>query len=308
MTKEELKHRIKYYEQCFFTYDSPVPFKNNKLPIYPVLVKNYYLFYTLIDCFTIDKNADISGIGIGMSNLDFLFHLMTSEENGKEYTSKLIDLIELIFNIKNGIKCGCDENNDTFEAFEDIYKELEYIKEEDQKFIFFNEKRICKKCGQLKEDIIRYKPLENGKKNLMINNVEINKQDFDELRQVVCQQNIPDYEDDYIDPELKAELEEVGKLKNPNMVQPTLEKQMSCIVAGSNYKYEELPNMSIRKFVMLLRTIDSMLHYFAYKQGEMSGIIKFSGELDHWIYSKKDDKFKDIVELNKFKEKMKDVT
>lgn len=36
---------------------------------------------------------------------------------------------------------------------------------------------------------------------------------------------------------------------------------------------------------MLLRTVDAKLHYFTYRQAEASGMVKFKGELDHWIYS-----------------------
>ena len=84
--------------------------------------------------------------------------------------------------------------------------------------------------------------------------------------------NLPDYDDEYIDPELKKELEEVARLKNPNAVQPSLEKQMSCIISATgSYTYETLQEISIRKLVLLLRTIDARLHYFAYRQGELSG-------------------------------------
>jgi hypothetical protein len=37
--------------------------------------------------------------------------------------------------------------------------------------------------------------------------VVITDNDYDILRKVVCYQNMPDYDDEYIDPELKAELE-----------------------------------------------------------------------------------------------------
>ena len=50
---------------------------------------------------------------------------------------------------------------------------------------------------------------------------------------------------------LKKDLEETARLKNPNAVQPTLEKQMSCILTNSAYTYETLRQIPIRNMVML---------------------------------------------------------
>ena len=85
---------------------------------------------------------------------------------------------------------------------------------------------------------------------------------------------------------------------------------MSCVISAcGSYTYETIQEISIRKLVILLRTIDARLHYFAYRQGEMSGMVKFNKELDHWIYSSdKKSKFDDIMTLDALKNKMKDVT
>ena len=49
------------------------------------------------------------------------------------------------------------------------------------------------------------------------------------ILKIFCYQNMPDYDDEYIDPELKADLEEAARLRNPNNVQPSLEKQECCL-------------------------------------------------------------------------------
>jgi hypothetical protein len=304
-TNISLQDKIKYYEQTFFTYDKPIPFKDNQLLIYPVKITNYYDFYFLISCFTVDKNEDTTGIGIGMSNLDYAFHLMEDETSGKLFTNQFMSLLELIFQIKNGLKCSC---SDEVTPYSEIYDQMSLFKTEEDIQNYIENIKLCAHCSQIKKDVIRFKELPNGKKNLMINEIEINKQDYDELRKIVCYYNIPDYDDEYIDPKLKEELEEVAKLQNPNSVQPSLEKQKTCVVTGAPYKYEELDNMTIRRFVLLLRTIDQKLHYFAYRQAEVSGMVSFKNELSHWIYSKKDSKFKDIMSLSSLKEKLKDVT
>ena len=110
-------------------------------------------------------------------------------------------------------------------------------------------------------------------------------------------------------PKLKAELEEVARLKNPNNVQPSLEKQESCIVSTGVYTYETIKDITIRKMVILLRTIDARLHYFAYRQGELSGMVKFKNEISHWIYGVDNkNKFDDIMTMDSLRDKLKDVT
>ena len=111
-----------------------------------------------------------------------------------------------------------------------------------------------------------------------------------------------------LDPELEAELQEAARLENPNATSPSLEKQESCLVASTSYKYSELKELSIRKLVLLLRTVDKKLHYFTYRQAEASGMVSFKSELPHWIYgSDKRDKFERLQTLDSFKEKMAQV-
>ena len=309
----KIKDNLEMYEQVYFTHDEPVPLKGH-LKVYPVLVKDYNLFYSCIDIFTINKNEDPNGIT--MSNLDYFIYLMQPEQpNSEMFTRKAINMFELIFHIKNGIKCECDKDNDTYISYEDIYK---FIAEKEQNaqgelsnediMKYFYEIKKCPKCGKIRDDLIKFNDLPNGKKDLIVDGVEIDKTTFDELRTLVCYYNMPDYDDEYIDPELEAELQEAARLENPNATSPSLEKQESCLVASTSYKYSELKELSIRKLVLLLRTVDKKLHYFTYRQAEASGMVSFKSELPHWIYgSDKRDKFERLQTLDSFKEKMAQV-
>lgn len=121
--------------------------------------------------------------------------------------------------------------------------------------------QTCPECKEQRYETIRYE-YSKEKCLLFVDNVKITKKDFDELRKVVCFQNMPDYDDEYIDPELKAELEEAARLRNPNNVQPSLEKQECCIISSTGYTFETIKLITIRKLVMLLRTIDSKTSLF----------------------------------------------
>lgn len=316
----EFEDKLKFYEQKYFTNEIPMPF-NKVLNIYPILVKDYYTFYSLISCFTINKNEDPDGVGISKSHLDYIFYLMEKEESGKFFTEQFFSLLELVFRIKNGFICTNPECDSEFILYEDFLSQFEQFSvqisnlgKEEQIMVqkkYLEEFGTCPKCGSDKQELLNITIDENNRKHLYIGHIEITRNQYDELRRIVCYQNIPDYDDEYIDPDLKAALEETAQLKNPNNVQPTLEKQMACIITGSSYTYESLMEMSIRKFVLLLRTIDKKLHYLVYKQGEAGGMITFKNEIEHWIYSNSDarkDKFKDLVSVDSFKKKMQDAT
>ena len=298
MKREQMLQLMKYYEQKYFTHDEPVPFKDH-LMIYPIKVRQSYFN---ILCFKMNKNEDPEGVA--MSNLGYLLYKMKDKETGATLNNQLINLLELVFHVKNGLKCP--KCGDTI-TFDQINKEIEQIKkisdETTRELIlrkYLEDISFCEKCSEktqkedtsdasIVDEILNPKPLEERKKNaqpryqiidysdeqgnmkLIVDGVEINSNEYDLLRNIVLYYNIPDYDDEYINPELKAELEEVARLKNPNNVQPTLEKQESCIVSTGVYTYETIKDITIRKMVILLRTIDARLHYFAYRQGELSG-------------------------------------
>lgn len=315
MKQAKFKDKLKYYEQKYFTHDLPIPFKGD-LVIYPVMVPDYYKFYACIECFKLNKNLDIEGVP--MSHLKYLFYRMQKDEHGGTLLFQFIQLLELIFHIKNGIRCPkCKE----FYSYEQVSRDLDKLEKkmkdenitdtESQNQIlgqYYTQLRHCEKCNCQKEDVIRYTDTKE-KIALFINDVEISPKEYEELKSIVLYWNIPDWDDDYINPDLKKELDEVARLKNPNMVQPSLEKQECCIVASSSYTFETVKQLTIRKLVLLLRTVDTKLHYVAYRQGEMSGLVRFKGEIDHWIYSDDHkDKFKDIMTMDQLKNKLKDVT
>ena len=127
-------------------------------------------------------------------------------------------MFELIFRIKNGLKCeDCgEETYVSWDEIHDILIQAELAKknktgkafEEEDLYNAFNDLRICPICGKNRQEVIRFNSLQNGKKDFIVDGIEITSDDFDLLRKVIAYQNMPDYDDEYIDPDLKADLEE----------------------------------------------------------------------------------------------------
>lgn len=249
-----------------------------------------------------------------MSNLSFLIKLMEDPEKGGVISSQLIGLLELVFRINNGLYCSDEEcvktNGNSFISYEDIRKQLEKISSKEEKEKHFKEKCICPHCGKPMKEVYSIKKIEgNPLKTLCVYDTEINSKKFDELRTIVCYQNMPDYNDEYVDPELKADLDAKAQMQRQEYSQPSLEKQLICITTGTPYTVEMLKDVSIRKMVLLLRTVDAKAHYFCYKTGEMSGMVKFKQEPQHWIYANnKNDLSKEIMTMESVNEKFKLVT
>ena len=329
MISEQLQKKLDLWEKCYFSLDEAVPFKDN-LKVYPVLVKDYYKFYSCFPCLTMDKNTKMvigedgrpikvsNPKGIGMSYLGYLIESMQEGEIGATLTSQLIGLIELVFHEKNGFFCpNCGEEI----LFEEIKNELDNIiktimeskgtKEQIDiaKIEYFKEKMKCKKCGSNMREIISIKNEGNIKK-LSIKNTDISPKDFDELKALVSRQNILDYDGDkYIDPDLKEELEIKARLQNKNYTSPSLEKQMVCVCAGTGYTLKELKEIPLRKLTLLLKTVDSKANYYAQVQGAYSGMVKFKEDPKHWIFGdNKRDIASEFTSLESFTSKFNDVT
>ena len=329
MISEQLQKKLDLWEKCYFSLDEAVPFKDN-LKVYPVLVKDYYKFYSCFPCLTMDKNTKMvigedgrpikvsNPKGIGMSYLGYLIESMQEGEIGATLTSQLIGLIELVFHEKNGFFCpNCGE----VILFEEIKNELDNItktimeskgtKEQVDiaKIEYFKEKMKCKKCGSNMREIISIKNEGNIKK-LSIKNTDISPKDFDELKALVSRQNILDYDGDkYVDPDLKEELEIKARLQNKNYTSPSLEKQMVCVCAGTGYTLKELKEIPLRKLTLLLKTVDSKANYYAQVQGAYSGMVKFKQDPKHWIFGdNKRDIASEFTSLESFTSKFNDVT
>lgn len=171
--------------------------------------------------------------------------------------------------------------------------------------MFFNIFNIC--CGLTPENI-SFNFDERQKVFLTINGEKYDKNDFDNIRKIILFQNLPDYDDTYIDPELEQAIKETDKILHKGITQPTLEKQITAIVSSSGYTYENVYDMTIRKFLILLRTIDTKLHYQIYKTASLHPYVEFKEDIEHWLYEKKKNRLHGkIMGYDELTDKMKHV-
>lgn len=297
---QDLVDLLKNYEYTYFREDKPVPFCG--LLVYPASVRNYEEFASCCSCLTLNKNEDPKGIA--MSHLDYLLKKMSNTEDSGEakiWSYKLQRLFEIIFHIENGIKCKhcgkiikfSDPAYATYlQRVSNLFKKIqehpetltpEELSEEYTKF-------HCPSCGSVETmGMIGIVDDEKTKKKVLsVDGHIINKNDFSKLRQIVLFQNYPDYADESnVDPEIKKDHDEKMRLQQmKNDVHASIEKKVVCLSIATHYRFEEIYDMSIRRFTMALATVDDLINYKIMRQAVSSGFVSLpKGQtIEHWIY------------------------
>lgn len=313
MEEAQFQQKLEYMEQVFFANDTPLPFKGD-LKIYPVKIKDYYKFYSLVSCFTMDKNTDIENMGIKKSHLDYALFMAEKDKTG--FGMRFVELLKLVFNLENAIICDNKECDFEEQEIYGFYAQLFALQEEYKGANIDRRKEIedkvdslcrCPKCGTpLREKI--FMSFKEKERSLFIGYEKIGKDEYDFLRRIYCYQNILDYDDSYVDPELKEAIEERKRLESAGAENPSLEKQEAAVITGSSYTFETIKELTLRKFTVLLRIIEAKLQYEAMRTGEMSGMVTFKNPIPHWLYSgnKKKSIMDEVTSLDSFKGKFQE--
>lgn len=121
------------------------------------------------------------------------------------------------------------------------------------------------------------------------NIVNINSKQFDEIKRIILYQNLIDYDDEYINPELKKNIEESNYLKNRNIEVPTLERKIAIITAHTGISKQEQLKMTYRSHSLLFDEVYEETEYTT-----LYPLAVFGGETDKiekWIYKQKKGKF-----------------
>lgn len=292
--KKDIVDELKYLDSQYFQVDLPVPFKEG-LTLYPVNLRQHDEFLACTDCFTLNRLDTTEGI-MSKSNLDYLIFKMTQKnDEGIRFSRYFGRMCELIFHIKDGIRCrDCGEIID-YQTF------IDKVTKEGENF-------VCAKCGSKNfGGVIEYRQNEETKQNeFWVNGVSIDRSEFDRLRQIVMYQNLPDYKDDsWVDPEVREDQKEKQEIlaKKNKAGSATLERKVVCISAKTGYKISELYELSIRKFLILLSAVDDLITYETSRIGMMSGMVTMKEPLEHWIYkNESDDLYGAATDAGQFKD------
>lgn len=138
-------------------------------------------------------------------------------------------------------------------------------------------------CMRIEEISIRLFIDEDGKTKLILNGVEINETDFDYLRKLILYQNLPNYDDELMNPDLKNDLEQADKIKNGGEETEDFEHLIANLVIGTGMNIDDVKNLPIRKFYIIGQVMDRKLHYSIYKQASVGGFVEFKQPITHYL-------------------------
>ena len=132
----------------------------------------------------------------------------------------------------------------------------------------------------------------NEKKKISIlapdDSFEITGKQFDDIKRIILYQNIPHYDDTYIDPDLKKMMGEVDRLKSQGINVPNLERRMAIITAHCGIDKQTLMQYTMRSLQLLFEECAGEVEFTTLRP-----IMLYAGkakELEHWIYKKKKDR------------------
>lgn len=301
--KPDIVEMLRSYEYEYFREDKPVPFCG--LYIHPAQVRDYEVFSNCCGCLTLNKNEDPKGITL--SHLDYLIYKMQIKENneGQVWSYKLQKLFEIIFHLRNGLKCKkCGHiigyGDKEFLDFKDQLVVLAEVLKDPEKAEEATVPSLkCPKCQEtdfLEMIKIIQDPV-TKKNNLLVDGHVITNKDFVNLRQIVLYQNYPDYVDDsWVDPAIKRDHDERMRLEQKkNDLHASIEKKVICLSVSTNYSLNSIWDMPIRKFTMALSTVDDLINYKIMKQATLSGFVSMpkGKTVEHWIYKPNKDMYGD---------------
>lgn len=132
----------------------------------------------------------------------------------------------------------------------------------------------------------------NEKKKISIlapdDSFEITGKQFDDIKRIILYQNIPHYDDTYIDPDLKKMMGEVDRLKSQGISTPSLERRMAIITSHCGIDKQTLMQYTMRSLQLLFEECAGEVEFTTLRP-----IMLYAGkakELEHWIYKKKKDR------------------
>lgn len=120
----------------------------------------------------------------------------------------------------------------------------------------------------------------------------INQKEFDDIRKIILYQNILEYSDDYISPDMKKAINEKKELLSKGYSLPTMERKIAIITAHTGIINKEQFKMSIRSHELLFKEVVGEVNYQATK-----AISLYAGKTEaiQWIYPKEKGKFDDYI-------------
>ena len=131
--------------------------------------------------------------------------------------------------------------------------------------------------------------------------ITVTEKEFEDVRRIIMYQNFADYDDEYIDPDLKKAMNEVKALKAAKFAPISTERRMNIVMAHCGYSKDAIKSMTYRAFNNLYAEVVGEVDFSAtWPIALYAGKTK---DVAHWIYRERKDKYSEYIKpLDEYKQ------
>jgi hypothetical protein len=156
-----------------------------------------------------------------------------------------------------------------------------------------------KSFEKIEESIHRYDYDKDGKPFFKIDGEIYTSVDYEEIKKIVCQQNLIELPDPRISKEVRDSLEEAMryKAKLTGSKPGSFEDYIVSLSIATGWSFDYIYAMTARKFIKSVKRLDNLIHYKIYLSASLSGMVEFKDKsfIKHWLTDiEEKDKYGDV--------------
>lgn len=122
----------------------------------------------------------------------------------------------------------------------------------------------------------------------------INQKEFNDIIKILLFQNIKNYDDRVVNPEVKELMNDYYKIKYADSKVPSLEEMKTYVVSKNGMSMKKINNMSYRTFSQIYEHALNDVLYIGRKIIQGSYKYKVDGDVLHPLYEKPKDKYEEL--------------
>ena len=136
-------------------------------------------------------------------------------------------------------------------------------------------------------------------------NIVITHTDFEDIKRIILYQNFVNFDDTYINPDLKQAMLEMDELRSKGIEVPSLERRIAIISSHTGITKKEQLDMTYRSHELLFDEVCGEIDFVTIRP--ISLYCGKGQEFGHWIYKKKSGKYDSYVtNVESYKKKLGD--
>lgn len=268
---------ISYENQMNLAFDKPLQYKN--ILLYPAKLSYYSIFAVADECLDVNRLNEKNVRLLRLPYLDYMYEKSLLDNNFKAKWDMLIWILNIVLGQEQTFDIIRQQGNICIKVYQKS-KDYELLNKE---YTILKKTLVDGKGKMSKEDVRAMVEKAVEIKDKMYDNVLLNSNDFDYIRQLIMVQN--DIKSQHYDSKTEEILnkakEKLRESKGNDNID--FEDLITAVSYCTQISPQDMENMTIRRFHRYLNLIFSKDDYQIFKPLEASGMIKTKGEIKYWI-------------------------